>query len=115
MKITLYIFLFLFSFSCQSKDHIQLVYPDKIYKNIIWTKEELKKNIAIHHLYHSKNTSTHLIRLKGNEFPHYHDRHDLNISVLSGKNIIHFKDHSVAPPRNAVLLALPTIKNKRYL
>ncbi|MFK5969102.1 MAG: cupin domain-containing protein [Candidatus Marithrix sp.] len=35
------------------------------------------------------------MRLKGNEFPHYHDHHDLNVSILSGKGIIHFEDHDV--------------------
>ena len=33
--------------------------------------------------------------MRGQEFPHFHDHHDLSVSVLSGKGIVHFKDHDV--------------------
>ena len=46
-------------------------------------------------LYRGDDSSAHLIRLKGRELPHYHDQHDLNVSLLSGKCIIHFIDHAV--------------------
>ncbi len=95
MKIAMCVFVVLFLVACQSSNHVKLIYPDKIYQQTKWTEDELKKNIAIRHLHRGTAASTHLIRLKGNEFPHYHDRHDLNVSVLSGKSTIHFKDHAV--------------------
>lgn len=95
MKITISVFAVLFLVAWQPSNDVKLVYPDKIYEQMKWTKDELKKDIAIRHLHRSTYASTHLIRLKGNELPHYHDHHDLNVSVLSGKSTIHFKDHEV--------------------
>jgi len=96
MKRVTTVFISLLLVACHSSNPIKLVYPDKIYQQTEWTENELKKEIAIRHLHRTANTSTHLIRLNGKEFPHYHDRHDLNISVLSGTSIIHFKDHEVS-------------------
>ena len=96
MKIALCVFVVLLLVACQSSRHIKVIFPDTIYQHLQWSTDELKKDIAVHHLYRSTDVSTHLIRLKGNEFPHYHDYHDLNVSVLSGKSTIHFVDHNVA-------------------
>lgn len=82
--------------ACQAIDHAKLVFPDKIYKDVNWSQEELGKDISVRNLHRGTDTSTHLIRLKGKEFPHYHDRHDLSVTVLSGKSIIHFHDHDVS-------------------
>jgi mannose-6-phosphate isomerase-like protein (cupin superfamily) len=95
MKKIIFIFFSLLLVACHSNNQTKLVYPDKIYQQPEWTENELQKNIAIRHLHRSTNASTHLIRLKGSESPHYHDHHDLNVSVLSGKSTIHFKDHKV--------------------
>ncbi len=95
MKIALCLFTALFLAACQSNSPVKVVFPDQIYQHLQWSTAELKKDIAIHHLHRSADASTHLIRLKGNEFPHYHDHHDLNISVLSGTSTIHFTDHEV--------------------
>jgi len=95
MKTILSFLGVLFLVACQSNNPVKLVYPDKIYQETEWTEDELKQDIALHHLHRSKAASTHLVRLKGNEVPHYHDRHDLNVTVLSGKSTIHFKDHQV--------------------
>jgi mannose-6-phosphate isomerase-like protein (cupin superfamily) len=95
-KSQIYVFIALFLAACQSNNPVKLIYPDKIYQYEEWTEDELNEGIVIRHLYRGTDASTHLVRLKGNEFPHYHDRHDLNVTVLSGKSIIHFKDHEVS-------------------
>ena len=82
--------------ACQASDHAKLVFPDKTYQNVKWSQDELGKDISVRNLHHGADSSTHLIRLKGKEFPHYHDHHDLNVTVLSGKSIIHFHDHDVS-------------------
>ena len=82
--------------ACQSNEPVKLVYPDRVYLQTSWTEDERRKDISIRHLHRSTGASTHLIRLKGREFPHYHDRHDLTVSLLSGKSTIHFRDHQVS-------------------
>jgi len=74
----------------------KVIFPDKVYQNITWSEEELNKNIAIRHLYASEYSSTHLIRLKGSEVPHYYNYHDLTVTAVSGKHTLHFPDHNVS-------------------
>ena len=75
----------------------KVVFPNIEYKskNIEWTLTQKSQNIALKHLKRTKEISTHIIRLKGQEKPHYHDRHSLQVLILSGKSQIHFKDHTV--------------------
>ena len=72
-----------------------LIFPQTSYKDIQWTKEQLAKPIALQHIYRSEYSSGHLVRLAGKEQPHYHDEHDLNVTLLTGKSIIHFQDRDV--------------------
>lgn len=58
------------------------VFPDTVYQNVVWSDEEKAKPIAIHHLSRNELSSSHLIRLKGSEPPHYHDHHNLTVTVL---------------------------------
>jgi len=95
MKIIASLCILMLLTACQSSPSKKVIYPETSYQDITWTVEESKKEIAIRHLHRSKTASTHLIRLKGNEFPHYHDRHDLTVTALSGKSIIHFKERQV--------------------
>ena len=74
----------------------KVIFPDKVYQNIIWSDEELNKDISIRHLYHSEYSSALLIRLKGDEVPHYYDYHDLTVTAISGKHTLHFADHNVS-------------------
>ena len=73
----------------------QIVYPNKGYQDIEWSQAEKAKNIAIRHLSSNEYSSTHLIRLKGEETPHYHDRHNLTVMIISGESIVHFHNHEV--------------------
>jgi len=73
----------------------KIVYPDKGYQDIAWSQAEKAKNIAIRHLFANEYSSNHLIRLRGQEPPHYHDTHNLTVMIISGESILHFRDHEV--------------------
>ena len=96
MKLALSVFAALFLVACQSDKPVKLVFPERIYQQVAWTDNELDQAIAIRLVYASPDTSAYLIRINGSETPHYHDRHDLKVSVLSGSGVIHFLDHDVA-------------------
>jgi len=96
MKSAIYIFIGLFLVACQPREPVKLIYPDKIYQHTEWTEDEIKKDISIRHLHRSSDSSTYLIRLKGKEFPHFHDYHDLTVAVISGTSVIHLEDHEVS-------------------
>jgi len=96
MKTALYFVIGLLLVACQSRDHVRLVYPDKIHDHTEWTEDELKQDIAIRHLHRGTDSSTHLVRISGKESPHFHDRHDLTVSIISGTAVVHFKDHEVS-------------------
>ncbi len=75
------------------------------YKNTEWTKEELGLGIAVRNISRTENYSTHLIRLMGKEYPHYHDSHDLNIQVISGSSALHYETSSIRlKPGDSVLI-----------
>jgi len=78
---------------CTSQSKV--VFPNKGYENIEWSSSDKSKNIAVTHLTQDSYSSTHLIRIKGSEKPHYHDTHNLTVTILSGESIIHFRDHEV--------------------
>lgn len=62
--------------------------------NIVWTDEQLAKNIALQPIASDGDESKFYIRLQGSEQPHYHDDHDLTVEVLTGTAVIHFKESS---------------------
>jgi len=82
--------------ACQPGNSVKLVFPDKTQQQAGWTKTELEKTIAIRRLHGDADASAFLVRLNGTEQPHYHDHHDLNVSILSGKGSIHFSDRAVS-------------------
>lgn len=82
--------------ACQSSDPAKLVLPDKTLQQPHWSDTEREQAIAIRRLHSDADASTFFIRLNDNEQPHYHDHHDLSVTILSGESTIHFKDHAVA-------------------
>ncbi|MCJ8330239.1 MAG: cupin domain-containing protein [Lentisphaeria bacterium] len=76
--------------ACQTAP-IRVIFPAENLPVSDWSKADLEKNIAIKHLERTKTSSSHLIRLRGSEKPHFHDKHDLTVTVLRGESIIHFK------------------------
>ncbi len=81
--------------ACQAPRGYNIVFPEQIHHNVQWTPEEQLENIAARTLARTQYSSVHLVRLMGKEKPHYHDRHDLYVSLLSGSSKIHFKDTTV--------------------
>ncbi|SFV58711.1 Uncharacterized protein aq_1978 [hydrothermal vent metagenome] len=84
-------------------DHSKVVFPNKGYQNVKWSKEEMAKEIAIKHISKNEYSSTDIIRLKGSEPPHFHDYHNLAVTMLSGESVIHFKDHETILEKGDVL------------
>jgi mannose-6-phosphate isomerase-like protein (cupin superfamily) len=66
--------------------------PGEILAYINWTPEEQQKDIAIRTLKTTNETSHHLIRLLTREKPHIHAEHDLTVTVIAGKAIVHLGD-----------------------
>ena len=92
-KVTL--FAVAIAFVGCSNHQPKVVFPDKGYENMEWSASAKAQNIAVFHLTQDAYSSTHLIRIKGSEKPHYHDQHDLTVTILEGESIIHFRDHEV--------------------
>lgn len=95
MRTLFYLAAVIWLSACQPNRSVQLVYPDKNPPYTEWTPSEKQKDIAIRSLYRDGHVSTHLIRLQGKEFPHYHDRHDLTVTLLSGTGTMHFQERSL--------------------
>ena len=93
MKIVPIISIALLLIGCDEQPKV--VFSNIQYKNIEWSSLEKSKNIALKHLSRNEQSSTHLIRIKGSEKSHYHDTHNLTVSILEGDSIIYFKDHTV--------------------
>lgn len=70
--------------------------PEGVQAPPVWGAEEQARDIAVRPLQRSEFASTHLIRLRGSEQPHFHDRHDLAITLLSGASVLHFADRDIA-------------------
>lgn len=98
-KFLTILLLFLYAIQLNAK----IVFPNQIHTNTVWTEKEQTQAIAIHHLKRTQNSSTHFIRLQKSETPHYHDRHDLQVVILEGTSIIHFKDHEVGLKKGDVI------------
>lgn len=72
-----------------------------------WSVEDRSKPIAIRHLYRSAGYSTHLIRIQDAEKPHVHDRHDLTVTLLTGRMVLHFDQRDVTlVPGDVVVIPL---------
>lgn len=93
MKYSFVVLCGLFFLGCTESPKV--VFENKGYQNVVWSDAEKQQNIAIKHLARSKYSSSHLLRIKGAELPHYHDEHDLTVTIVSGKSVLHFKNHEV--------------------
>src|SRR5688572_11770472 len=59
---------------------------------IAWTEEELARDVAVIELRRGSWSSEHIVRLKGAEKPHMHERHDLSVTLLYGSVRMHVGD-----------------------
>ena len=83
----------LFFSGCHSTTQQKIIITGEEYTNTEWSAEEQQQDIAARTLYKGIDSSSHLVRLNGREQPHYHDKHDLYVSILSGTSTIHFRNH----------------------
>ena len=61
-------------------------------RDIPWTQEEEKKEIAVVEVRRGNWSSEHVIRLAGSEKPHIHERHDAVVTLLHGRVRMHLGD-----------------------
>ncbi len=80
---------------CSSTMQHRIIISGDEYTRFDWNNEELQQDIAARTLHNSDASSSHLVRLNGREEPHYHDYHDLYVSILSGESTIHFRNHDI--------------------
>ncbi len=90
----LFLIMPLLSGCTYNKDH-RLITPDNVMTDITWTKQELSQNISVRNLFRTQYSSLHIVHIRGKEQPHYHDRHDLFVTQLTGTSRIHFKSNSI--------------------
>lgn len=88
-----------------STPEYQWVSPYKVKPLPKWTRIQRRQSVAIVNLTRSEHTSSHHILLNTRERPHYHDRHDLIITVIRGQSQIHFEDQTVvANPGDVIFI-----------
>jgi mannose-6-phosphate isomerase-like protein (cupin superfamily) len=76
--------------SCAPAPSGTVITPDGPLPAVVWTDEELAKDVAIRTVRQSDGASYHIVRLLKAEKPHVHDRSDLAVFVLSGSVKMHF-------------------------
>tara|TARA_B100001971_G_C18247272_1_gene575292 strand:- start:349 stop:771 length:423 start_codon:yes stop_codon:yes gene_type:complete len=76
--------------------HASVAESNKTSPNVQWSQDELTSDVAVKNLRATAEASFHLVRLKGAESPHIHDRHDLTVFILSGTSTVNFKDHAIS-------------------
>lgn len=76
-------------------ENAQLIVANDTTDYTEWTDEERRQNIAIRNLQRTNAISTHLVLVNGAEPPHYHDKHDLTATVLSGNSILHLEGSDI--------------------
>ena len=79
---------------CANQQVSQIVYSQPVAVKA-WTQAQKQQPIALQHLSRSAHSSSHYILLNGAEQPHYHDNHDLSVTLIKGESIIHFEDRAV--------------------
>ncbi len=106
MRIFLFMTVLFAMVSCQSPPINQkVVFPEQQIDSIVWTEEEKQKDFAIRPLYKDVNSSAVVMLMNANEPPHYHDRHDLMATIISGQSAINFKGRKVElKPGDAVFI-----------
>lgn len=60
-----------------------------------WYDKNLTNDFAVIGLDATSQVSTSLFMLKGAEDKHIHKEHDLTITIIRGKALIHFSEHSI--------------------
>ncbi len=82
----------------------KIVMPDQTLTDIVWSADEKAKDFAIRPLFRDEHLSAVVMRMSANEPPHFHDRHDLAVTVIDGPVAINFRDRREVFQRGDVVL-----------
>ncbi|MDH3583185.1 MAG: cupin domain-containing protein, partial [Phycisphaerae bacterium] len=66
-----------------------------VMRQVPWSAQDLEKDVAVMNWERTAWASYHLVRLRGAEKPHVHDRTDLTVFVLSGRVRMHLSDQVI--------------------
>ena len=64
------------------------------FDGVDWPSNFNSQGVAVKTVLTNTDKSTHLVTIKGQEKPHYHDQHDLFAYVTQGNVKIHFKNRT---------------------
>ena len=59
-----------------------------------WTEQEVAAEVAVLEVRRGNWSSEHLVRLRGEEKPHVHQRHDITVTLLEGRVGMHIDGRS---------------------
>lgn len=80
---------------CADHHRATVLTPDGPLPRVEWSAEELNKDIAFRPLRATDAAGYAIVRLRGQEKPHVHDRSDLTVIILTGKVLMRLDDRSV--------------------
>ena len=67
----------------------RLITPTMVYTNTRWTPDELSRDVAVRSMRVTRYASYHMIAVNKSEQPHVHDKHDVAVTLLSGRARLH--------------------------
>lgn len=89
---------------CQSSP-LKVLLAGQEVETVVWSEAEKAKDFAIRPIFKDADSSTVLMRMNASEPPHYHDRHGLAVTIVSGRAAINFSDRRVElSPGDVVLI-----------
>lgn len=95
LRVLVALFGMLGALTACSRPSWQLVRPETTIPSIEWSPEEEKLDYAIHNMGGTQEASYHVVRVRTTEGPHFHDRHDLVVSITRGKIRVHLGERTV--------------------
>lgn len=96
MRFILAMVALLFFVGCQTvTTPAKLILAGEEIDAVSWSEEEKTKDFAIRLVFKDDDSSAVLMRMQASEPPHYHDRHGLAITMVSGRAAINFSDKRV--------------------
>lgn len=80
---------------CASDRPAKSITPNGIQSHIDWTTADDHKDVARRDLFQNESSSHFVIRLKGAEPPHIHDKSDMTVFLRSGAVRLHLGDRII--------------------
>lgn len=96
MRFILVMVTLLFFVGCQtSSAPAKLILAGGEIDMVNWSEEEKAKDFAIRPVFKDDDSNSVIMRMQASEPPHYHDRHGLAVTVVSGRAAINLSDKRV--------------------